>query len=539
MTEPGEDVVRALAGASASIRGTAAGAQGPTPPPPTSSGPPRGPAPGRGSAAARTGRSQIGDLLRRRGPAGPPHLTRPRPRPWRPPAGRGPPLSRRRPRPAPAWGRSPWPPARPVSGVVEAVGAARPADRAHAGMLATLYACLTAYHPGTPEGRRLSILRAALGPRPSLMRGPVLLALGNHLTTLSDDPGDLAGWRIDLLVELMEHSEPGDPEHVHAMIPGDVGDVPPSDDRLRRRPGPAGRRPALGQPRRPDRGLRGPLPGPGRARARASDRGRPPPAQGDRGARPDDRERFLLAGAGLALFHERFVAEFALEWLNAADRCCDILEALPYKHGRVGHAPADRRATGRDPPGGKMAFMADMLTRYARLLAASADAHVALQGGKVVSPERRHVAGRLRGSGRVRQRGHAAARTEEPARTDRRGARLRRPARGARRVLLLGRLAAARAGRALARGRASAAHDPGSPPTPRSCPTTLEEVTGDPAEFEEATLARSCPLDRARPGQPGRLFGKGIHATGWRLFLGRLDGAPGRWRRRRRTPSTG
>ncbi len=38
-------------------------------------------------------------------------------------------------------------------------------------------------------------------------------------------------------------------------------------------------------------------------------------------------------------------------------------------------------------------------------------------------------------------------------------------------------------------------------------------------------MARSYPLDRAG-WQPGRLFGPDIHATGWRLFLGRLDGRP-------------
>ncbi len=213
--------------------------------------------------------------------------------------------------------------------VVEAVGAARPADRAHAEMLATLFACLTAFDPGTPDGRRLSMLRAAVLALPSLMRGPVLLALGNLLTTLSDDAGDLAEG-VDLLVELMEQSKAGDPEYVHAMILVTSAMCRHLTIDFAADLEPAGRRPALGQPRRPDHGVRGPLPGPGRARAGTSHRGRPPPAQGRRGARPDDREKFLLAGAGLALFYDRFVAKFALEWLNDADRCCDILEALPY-----------------------------------------------------------------------------------------------------------------------------------------------------------------------------------------------------------------
>lgn len=216
-----------------------------------------------------------------------------------------------------------------LPGVVEAVGAARPADREHAEMLATLYACLTARDPGTPEGRRLSILRAAVAAPPSLMRGPVLLALGNLLTTLSDDAGDLAEG-VDLLVELMEQSTPGDPEHVHAMILVTSAmcrhltiDFPADLSRL-----------AVVLPWGSRDDLTVACAALCRARVEREPEHLTEAARHLRRAveepRPDDREKFLLAGAGLALFYERFVAEFALEWLNAADRCCDILEALPY-----------------------------------------------------------------------------------------------------------------------------------------------------------------------------------------------------------------
>ncbi|WP_062433796.1 hypothetical protein [Herbidospora daliensis] len=210
-----------------------------------------------------------------------------------------------------------------------AVGKARPADPEHAAMLGTLYACLAAYDPGSPDGRRLSILRAAVGAPPSLMRLPALLALGNLQTTKSEAPHDLAEG-VDALVELMEQAKPGDPEFDHAMIlvltamcrhltvefPADFGRLAVAlpwgtrDDltlacaaacraRVEREPG---------YLTEAARHLRKVVERP----------------------RPDDREMFLLAGAGLALFYDRFVAEFALEWLNAADRCCDILEALPY-----------------------------------------------------------------------------------------------------------------------------------------------------------------------------------------------------------------
>ncbi|WP_061289146.1 GNAT family N-acetyltransferase [Herbidospora cretacea] len=166
--------------------------------------------------------------------------------------------------------------------------------------------------------------------------------------------------------------------------------------------------------------------------------------------------------------------------------------------------------------------MTDMLTRYARLLAASADAHVALQGGKVSRTDDMWLA----------DFGGAAGFAN--------GATLLREPQD------VGRLAAE------ALDFADLHEGPGlfyfwggwplpepvgpwrsdgrpplmirEPADPPRLPHHVEEVTGDPAEFE-ATLARSYPLDRAG-WQPGRLFGGDIHATGWRLFLGRLDGLP-------------
>lgn len=166
--------------------------------------------------------------------------------------------------------------------------------------------------------------------------------------------------------------------------------------------------------------------------------------------------------------------------------------------------------------------MTDMLTRYVRLLAASADAHVAFQGGKVSRTDDMWLA----------DFGGAAGFAN--------GATLLREPRD------VGRLAAE------ALDFADLHEGPGlfyfwggwplpepvgpwrsdgrpplmirEPAGPPGLPHHVEEVTGDPAEFE-ATLARSYPLDRAG-WQPGRLFGKDIHATGWRLFLGRLDGLP-------------
>nr|WP_062331501.1 tetratricopeptide repeat protein [Herbidospora sakaeratensis] len=211
-----------------------------------------------------------------------------------------------------------------------AVGEGRPADPDHAAMLGTLYACLAAYDPGTPDGRRLSILRAALEAPPSLMRLPALLALGNLQTTRSEAPHDLAEG-VDALVELMEQAKPGDPEFDHAMIlvlaamcrhltvefPADFGRLAA----------------ALPWGTRDDLTL-------ACAAACRSRVERDPDYLTEtarhlrrvvENPRPDDRETFLLAGAGLVLFYDRFVAEFTLEWLNAADRCCDILEALPYR----------------------------------------------------------------------------------------------------------------------------------------------------------------------------------------------------------------
>ncbi|WP_062357061.1 tetratricopeptide repeat protein [Herbidospora yilanensis] len=210
-----------------------------------------------------------------------------------------------------------------------AVGAGRPAEPEHAAMLGTLYACLAAYDPGTPEGRRLSILRAALGAPPSLMRPPALLALGTLLTTRSEAPQDLAEG-VDALVELMEQAEPGDPEFEHAVIlvlaamcrhltvefPADFGRLAAAlpwgaRDDLTLACAAACRSRVEREP--------GHLTEAARHLRKAVER-----------SRPDDREMFLLAGAGLVLFYDRFVAEFSLVWLNAADRCCDILEALPY-----------------------------------------------------------------------------------------------------------------------------------------------------------------------------------------------------------------
>ncbi|WP_066361310.1 tetratricopeptide repeat protein [Herbidospora mongoliensis] len=212
---------------------------------------------------------------------------------------------------------------------LDQVGAGRPDDPEHAAMLGTLYACLTAYDPGTFEGRRLSILRAALGAPPSLMRPPALLALGNLLSIQSEEPHDLAEG-VDALIELMEQSKPGDPEYDHAMIlvlaamcrhlsvefPADFGRLAVvlpwgSRDDLTLACAAACRARIEHEPEY--------LTEAARHLRKAVDQ-----------SRPDDREMFLLAGAGLVLFYDRFVAKFALEWLNAADKCCDILEALPY-----------------------------------------------------------------------------------------------------------------------------------------------------------------------------------------------------------------
>ncbi|WP_066361309.1 GNAT family N-acetyltransferase [Herbidospora mongoliensis] len=163
--------------------------------------------------------------------------------------------------------------------------------------------------------------------------------------------------------------------------------------------------------------------------------------------------------------------------------------------------------------------MTDMLSRYARLLAASADAHVAHQGGRVARSDDMWLA----------DFGGAAGFAN--------GATLLREPKD------LGRLAD--------EAIAFADRQPGSGlfyfwggwPLPEpvapwrpdghpplmireplerpSLPHHIEEVTGDAAEFE-ATLARAYPLDRAG-WRPGLLFGPDVHATGWRLFLGRLD----------------
>ncbi|GAB1818065.1 tetratricopeptide repeat protein [Herbidospora sp. RD11066] len=209
------------------------------------------------------------------------------------------------------------------------VGEGRPTDREHAQMLGTLYACLNAVDPGTPAGRRLAILRAAVAAPPSLMRPPALLALGNLLTTQSEEPAELAEG-VDALVELMEQSKPGDPEYDHALIlvlaamcrhltvdfPADFGRLAVvlpwgSRDDLTLACAAACRARVEREPEY--------LTEAARHLRKAVDR-----------SRPDDRENFLLAGAGLCLFYDRFVAKFALEWLNAADECCDILESLPY-----------------------------------------------------------------------------------------------------------------------------------------------------------------------------------------------------------------
>lgn len=166
--------------------------------------------------------------------------------------------------------------------------------------------------------------------------------------------------------------------------------------------------------------------------------------------------------------------------------------------------------------------MTDMLTRYARLLAASADAHVALQGGKVSRSDDMWLAdfggaaGFANGATLLREPENLGKLTDEaldfadlhegpglfyfwggwplpepvaPWRPD-----------GQPPLMI---------------------REPGEPPR---LPHHVEEVTGDPAEFE-ATVARAYPLDRAG-WQPGRLFGADVHGTGWRLFLGRLDGLP-------------
>ncbi|TKK83751.1 hypothetical protein FDA94_32745 [Herbidospora galbida] len=212
---------------------------------------------------------------------------------------------------------------------LRAVGAGRPAEPEHAAMLGTLYACLAAYDPGTAEGRRLSILRAALAAPPSLMRPPALLALGDQLTTRSEAPHDLAEG-VDALVELMEQAKPGDPEFDHAMILVLAAmcrhltvDFPADFGRL-----------AVALPWGARDDLTLACAAACRSRVERDPEYLTETARHLRKAversRPDDREMFLLAGAGLVLFYDRFVAKFALEWLNAADRCCDILETLPY-----------------------------------------------------------------------------------------------------------------------------------------------------------------------------------------------------------------
>ncbi|GAB1818066.1 GNAT family N-acetyltransferase [Herbidospora sp. RD11066] len=166
--------------------------------------------------------------------------------------------------------------------------------------------------------------------------------------------------------------------------------------------------------------------------------------------------------------------------------------------------------------------MTDMLSRYVRLLAASADAHVALQGGRVERSDDMWMAD-LGGAGGFANGATLLREPENPAKLAAEALEFADRDPGAGVFYFWG-------GWPLPEPVAPWRPD-GHPPMMIRDPSELpklahhvEEVTGDPAEFE-ATLARSYPLDR-EGWRPGRLFSRDIHATGWRLFLGRLDGRP-------------